>query len=100
MKKNGTFGLAGHRAGQERLAAPRRTEQQHALRDAAAQALVLLRVLQEVDDLAELLDRLVDAGHVAERGLHLLAVVDLDPVLAQVEGAARAPAPIRRNMNQ
>ena len=47
--------------------------------------MVLLRILQEVDDLTELLHGLVDAGHVLERGLHLLAVVDLDPVAPQVQ---------------
>jgi hypothetical protein len=45
-------------------------------------------VLEEVDDLAELLDRLVQAGDVAERRLHLLAVVDLHAVAAEVEGGA------------
>ena len=44
--------LAGDRAREQRLAAPGRSEQQHALGDAPAQPLVLLRVLQEVDDLA------------------------------------------------
>ena len=58
--------LPGDGASEQRLAASRRTEQQHALRDAPAEPLVLLRVLQEVDDLAELFLRLVDAGHVVE----------------------------------
>ena len=77
--------LAGDGAGEQRLAAPRRPEQQHALGDAPAQPLVLLRVPKELDDLVELFLRLVDAGHVGERGLHLLAVIDLDFVLAHVE---------------
>ena len=86
--------LAGDGAREQRLAAPGGSEQQHALGDAAAEPLVLLRVLQEVDDLAELLLRLVHAGDVVEAGLHLLAVVDLDLVPAQVErgvGAAAHP---------
>ena len=59
-------GLAGDGAGQQRLAGARRADQQHALRDLAAEALELLRVLQELDDLLELLLGLVDAGDVLE----------------------------------
>src|SRR5204863_4319549 len=55
-------GFAGDRAREQGLPAPRRSEQQHALRDAPAEALIFLRILQEVDDLVQLLDRLVDAG--------------------------------------
>ena len=100
MKKNGHVGLTGDGAREQRLAAPGRPEQQHALGDAAAEPLVLLRVLQELDDLAELLLRLVDARDVGERGLHLLAVVDLDLVPAHVERGPWRPPPIRRNTNQ
>jgi hypothetical protein len=84
--------LTCHGARQQRLAATRRAQEQHALRDPTAQALVLLRRPEELDDLAQLLDRLIDAGHVLERGLHLLAVVDLHAVLAQVQGTPRAAA--------
>ena len=69
-------------------------EEQHALGDPAAEPLVLLRVLQEVDDLAELFLRLVDARDVREGGLHLLAVVDLHLVAPEIErrgGAAADP---------
>src|SRR4029450_965390 len=52
-------GLAGDGAGEKGLAASRRTEEQHALRDPAPEPLVLLRVAQELDDLLELLLRLV-----------------------------------------
>jgi hypothetical protein len=86
------LGLAGHRPGQKGLAAPRRAQQEDALGDPASQALVLLGVLQERHDLPELLDGLVDAGHVGERGLEVLAVVDLDAPLAQVERAGGSPA--------
>ena len=66
-------GFAGHRAGQQRLAGSRRAVQQHALGDLGAQRLIPRRVLQEVLDLVELLDRLVDARDVGERGLgHVL----------------------------
>ena len=42
--------LAGHGAGQQRLAGARRAHQQHALGHAAAEPLELLGVLQELDD--------------------------------------------------
>src|SRR5581483_11650096 len=47
--------LAGDRLGQERLAGARRADQEHTLRDLAAELLELLRILQELDDLPELL---------------------------------------------
>ena len=65
-EKNGGVGLAGHGAREQRLARPRRPVEQHATRDARAQALVALGVLEEVDDLDELVLGLVDAGDVVE----------------------------------
>ena len=62
-------GLAGDRAGEQRLAGAGRAVEQHALGDARAERLELLRVLQELLDLLELLDRLVHAGDVLERDL-------------------------------
>src|SRR5438128_1259978 len=59
-------GLARDGAGQERLAGAGRPVEQHAARDARAEALVALGVLEEVDDLDQLVLRLVDAGHVVE----------------------------------
>ena len=61
--------LAGDRAREERLAGAGRAVEQHALRDARAEGLELLRVLEELLDLLELLDGLVHAGHVLERDL-------------------------------
>src|SRR5260370_19360746 len=58
------LGLARDRLAQQRLASTRRPDQQHTLGDAAAQGMVLFRVLEKIDDLAQLGDRLVDAGHV------------------------------------
>ena len=60
-------GLAGDRPGQQRLAGARRADQQHTLGDLAAQALELLRIAQEFDDLLDFLLRLFDAGNVLER---------------------------------
>ena len=59
-------GLAGDRAGEQGLAGAGRADQQHALGDPAADLLELLRVLEELDDLLELLLGLVDAGDVVE----------------------------------
>src|SRR5262249_6296621 len=56
--------LAGDRLGEQRLAGAGRTDEQHALGNLAAELLELLRILEEVDDLAQLFLRLVDTGHV------------------------------------
>ena len=61
--------LAGHGAGQQRLAGARRPVQQHALGDLGPDGLELGRALQELLDLLEFLDGLVRAGHVGEGGL-------------------------------
>ena len=62
-------GLAGDRAREQRLTGARRPVQQHTLRDARAERLELLRVLEELLDLPELLHRLVDSGDVLEADL-------------------------------
>src|ERR687893_786452 len=48
-------GLTGHGAREQRLARARRAVEQHALRDAGAERLELLRVLEELLDLVQLL---------------------------------------------
>ena len=63
--------LAGDGAREERLAGAGRAHHEHALGDAAAEALELLRVLEEGDDLLDLVLGLVDAGDVGERDLVL-----------------------------
>ncbi len=63
--------LAGDRAREQCLAGPGRTGEENAVRDPAAEAPVLVGVAQEVDDLAQLVLRLLDAGDVRER--HLVA---------------------------
>src|SRR5213080_2543391 len=82
--------LARDRAGEQRLPGARRTDQEHALRDAAAELGELLRVLEEGDDLLELLLGLVDAGDVVER--HLVGVLreQLGAALAEGHGLAAA----------
>ena len=61
--------LAGDRAREQRLAGARRPVEQDALRDARAERLELLRILEELLDLLELFDGLIDAGDVLEAGL-------------------------------
>jgi hypothetical protein len=76
-------GLTGDRPGEQRLAGAGRAEQQHALGDLRADGLVLDRVLQEVLELLQLLDRLVGAGDVGERRLGGVLADDLGLGLAE-----------------
>ncbi len=77
-------GLAGDRTGQQRLAGAGRAVQQHALGDLRADRLELGRILEELLDLLELLDRLVGAGDVGERGLRGVLADQLGLGLAEV----------------
>ena len=81
--------LAGDGLGQQRLAGARRTDQQHAPGNPPAEDLVLLRGLEEIDDLAEFLDRFVDAGHVVEGDAHFLLGIELAAAAAEGDGRAR-----------
>ena len=83
-------GLAGDRAREQRLAGAGRAHQQHALRDAAAEARELLRVLEEGDDLLELVLGLVDAGDVGEGDLVLVLGEQLRLRLAEAHRLAAA----------
>ena len=90
IEKNGTLGLPGDRAGEQRLAGAGLAGEQHAARDAAAEPAVAVGVAQEVDDLGELGLGLLDAGDVLEghrRGRRLDA---------PGAGAAEAPSPPAR----
>ena len=69
--------LAGNRAGEQRLAGTGRPHQQHALGNPSAQVRVLLRVLEKLDDLLQLVFGFVDAGDVREPHLHLIVGVNL-----------------------
>ena len=79
-------GLTGDGAGHQRLAGAGRPDEQHAARDARAERVELLRVLQELDDFLELGLGLVDAGHVVERDDGLVAEEHARPALAEAEG--------------
>src|SRR4029450_480037 len=61
--------LASDRAREERLTGSRRPVEEHTLRNPCAESLELLRVLEELLDLLELLHGLVHSGHVLEADL-------------------------------
>ena len=84
------LGLAGDRAGHQRLAGSGRADHQHALRPDRAGLGVALRVLQEVDDLGDLALGALIAGDVGEPGGRTFLVVDLRL------GARRSPSVGRR----
>ena len=83
-------GFAGDRAGQQGLAGSRRSDQQHALGNAAAELLELLRLAQELDDLLQLFLGLIHAGHVLERDLLLLHGEQARAALAEAQGLVAA----------
>ncbi len=74
--EKGHLGFAGDGFGQQRLAGSRRADQQNPLRNAAADVRVFLRVLQELDDLFQLVLRLIDPRDIAEAHLDIVFGVD------------------------
>src|SRR5690606_2577047 len=68
-REEGTTGLTGYRSREQRLASTRRADQQRALRDPAAEPGEPLGILQELDDLLQLVLRLVCARDVLEGDL-------------------------------
>jgi hypothetical protein len=89
--------LAGNRSGEQRLPGARRPVEQDALGDPRAQGLEPLRVLEELLDLVELLNRLVDAGDVAEGDLRR---VDRHPLRARLAEAHHPRAPTLHLVHQ
>ena len=83
-------GLTGDGAGEQGLAGAGRAVEQHALGDLGADGLELGRLLQELLDLAELLDGLVAAGDVGERGLGGVLGDELGPRLGELHDASAA----------
>ena len=84
--------LARDRAREEGLAGSGRAVEQHALGDLGADGLELGRVGEELLDLAELLDRLLAAGDVAERRLRHVLGDQLGLGLGELHDAASAAA--------
>lgn len=85
MRKKGTRGLARHGAGQERLAGPRRPDQEDPLGDLGPQRPVVFGMAQEIDDLPQLGFRLVAAGHVVEGHADVTVGDELRPALAEAQ---------------
>src|SRR5581483_580119 len=75
--------FAGHRSGQQGLAGSRRSDEQNALGNAAAELLELLRFAQKFDDLAQFFLGFIHAGHVLERDFLLLHGEQARPALAE-----------------
>ena len=88
--KEGSFGLAGDRARQQRLAGAGRAHHEHALGDLAAQPLKPGRVLQELDDLGNLLLGFLDACDVLESHGGLVRVEQAGAAAAEGHGTAPA----------
>ena len=87
--------LARDGARQQRLSGAGRAEQQHAVRYPRAEAHVLVRRLQEVDDLGQLGLRLVDPGDVVEAHLDRRRI---DPPRLRAAEVAQAAEPARRRL--
>ena len=79
------IGFAGNGTRQQSLAGSRRSYQQHALGNAAAQLLELLRLAQILDDFLQLFLGLVDAGHILKRDLFLLHGEQARAALAEAQ---------------
>ena len=91
--EEGHAGLARHRAREQRFARARRSDQQHAARDARAERGEALGELEELHDLLQLFLGFVRAGHIVEgdRG----AVGGDQPRLALAERHRLAALPLR-----
>ena len=90
-------GLAGDRPRQQRLAGSRRPEQEHAVGHPAAELLIALGVLEEVDDLRQLRLGLVDPGDVVERHLDLLGI---DPARLRAPEVPEPAQPARTGLRR
>ena len=88
--------LARDRTGGQRLTGAGRTDEQHAARNAAAEALELLRIAQELDDLLQVFLGLVDARYIVERDAAMRLGEQLRLGLAEAHGPAGAALHLAR----
>src|SRR5207244_2668306 len=93
-------GLARHRLGEERLARARRADEQRPLGQPPAEPLELLRVLEEVDDLLQLLLGLVRTRDVRKRHLGRVPREQLGLGLAERKGAIPALLHLPQHENE
>ena len=95
--EEGHVRLARHGAREERLAGSGRADEEHSFGSSAAEAGVLRRVTEEVDDLDQLVLGLVDAGDVVESDLLVGGlIVAARFALADAHQAGHAAALLRR----
>ena len=91
MVKNGTFASPATARAISVLPVPGRADEQHAARNASAEALEFTGVAQEFDDLLQILFRLVDTGNVFKRDATMRLREQFRPRFAEAEClAARA----------
>src|SRR5262245_51365210 len=88
--EEGNVGFTGDGAGQQSLTGARRSDEQDALRDAAAELLEFLRVLEELDDLLEFFFGFVGAGDVFKGHFLLLRGEQARAGLAEAESFVAA----------
>ena len=89
--------FARDRAGGQRLTGAGRTDEEHAARNPAAEALELLRIAEELDDLLQVFLGLVDARHIVERDAAMRLGEQLRLGLAEAHGAACAVLHLARH---
>ena len=87
MLKKGTPASPATARAMQRLAGAWRAHEEHAARDARAEGVELLGVLQELHDFLELRLGLVDPGHVVEGDDGLVAEEHPGPALAEADRA-------------
>ncbi len=86
--EEGNVGFARDCARQQRLAGSGRPHQQHAARNASAQPLEFSGIAQELDNLLQILLRLIDPSHVLERDAAVRFGQKFGPALAEPERLA------------
>ena len=88
--EEGDVGFTGDGAGEQGFAGSRRSDEQDALGDAAAEALELLGLAEELDDFLELFLGFIDAGDVLEGDLFLLHGEQAGARFAEAHGLVAA----------
>ena len=88
--EEGHAGLAGDRTGEQGLACPGRSVEEHPLGDPGTEGLELLRVFEKLLDLVQFLDRLVGPGNVLEGDLGGIGGLALGLGLAEAHDLASA----------
>ena len=99
MVKNGTLASPATARAISVLPVPGRADEQHAARNASAEALEFSGVAQELDDLLQILLRLVDTGDVFKRDATMRLRQQLRARLAEAERLAARALHLTRQEN-